>query len=146
LSAEEELAMFRSILVPVDFTDRSGEAVDLATRLVAPDGGRVTLLHVVQTVPGLDLAGDPDFYRRLESAASKKMRALGERLQTAGIEWKAAIVIGNRYDEIVTAADDDVDLLLVSSHRVDLSSPETGAGTMSYRLAVTAPCPVLLLK
>ncbi len=138
--------MFRNVLVPVDFTDRSIEAVNVAARLLNEDGGVVTLLHVVQTVPGLDLDGNPDFYSRLESAATKEIAALGELLEDKAVAWNALLVIGNRGDEIVKAAANDVDLVVVSSHRVDLDSPETGAGTMSYRIAVSAPCPVLLLK
>ncbi len=137
--------MFHSVLVPVDFTPKTVAAVDLAGRIVAPEG-RVTLLHVVQTVPGIDLAVDPEFYDRLEIAASEKISALGARLEAEDIEWRALLVVGNRYDEIVGAAGDACDLLVVASHRVDPDDPASGAATMSYRLAVGAPCPVLLLK
>lgn len=137
--------MFRSVLIPVDFTERSVAAVDLAARMVA-DGGSITLIHVIQTVPGLDPDGDEEFYRRLEKAARQKMEQLGDRLDDAGIRWKALLVVGNRFDEIFAAAESGADLLLLSSHRVDLESPETGAAAMSYRLALVAPCPVLLLK
>ena len=137
--------MFQSVLVPVGFTERDLEAVDLATRFVSPDG-EVTLVHVIQTVPGIDLDGDPDFYGRLESAASAKMSAMGERLEGTGVAWSAVLVVGHRYEEIVRLAEDGYDLLVVSSHRVDLDDPRAGAATMSYRLAVGSPCAVLLLK
>lgn len=138
--------MFRHVLVPVDFTDKSHAAVDVAARLVDADGGRMTLIHVVQTVPGLDLASDPAFYRRLEKTASEKMERLGRALRDVDTAWEASIVVGNRLDEIIAATEPDVDLVVVSSHPVDFSSPETGAGTMSYRIALASPCPVLLLK
>jgi len=137
--------MFRSVLVPVDFTDRSVAAVDLAARLVAEDGS-ITLIHVVQTVPGLDPDTDDEFYRRLERTAQQKIERLGHRLDDHDTQWSALLVTGNRFDEIFKAAESGADLLVLSSHRVDLESPETGAGTMSYRLALVAPCPVLLLK
>ena len=137
--------MFQRLLVPVDFTAKTATAVDLAARLVAGDGD-VTLMHVVQSVPGIDLTGEPDFYERLADTASEKMSALGERLAKQGVAWKALLLVGNRYAEIIRTAAEGFDLLLVSSHRVDLEDPATGAATMSYRLAVGCPCAVLLLK
>lgn len=144
-SPPPDVQMFRRLLVPVDFTAKTAATVDLAARLVGADGD-VTLIHVVQSVPGIDLNAEPDFYERLASKASEKMSALGERLENEGIAWNALLVVGNRYAEIIRAAEDGFDLLLVSSHRVDLKDPATGAATMSYRLAIGAPCAVLLLK
>ena len=84
--------MFRNILVPVDFTERSAAAVDAAAGLVDGDAGEVTLIHVVQTVPGLDLDGDPDFYERLETAASEKIEELGQKLRDRQVNWRALLV------------------------------------------------------
>lgn len=137
--------MFDNVLVPVDLTDRTLAAVAAAARLVQT-GGRVTLFHVVQKVPGLDLDADPEFYERLEKAASRHLAALRKQLDDEGVACEATIVVGNRGDEILAAAEDGIDLLVLSSHRVDFRSPETGASTMSYRLAVATPCAVLLLK
>jgi len=137
--------MFQRLLVPVDFTPKTAAAVDLAARLVAEEG-EVTLIHVVQSVPGIDLTAEPDFYARMESTASERMSALGARLEEQGVAWNALLSVGNRYAEIIRAAADGFDLLLVSSHRVNAEDPATGAATMSYRLAVGSPCAVLLLK
>ena len=137
--------MFRQVLVPVDFTEGSARAVDVAAGLVA-EAGSITLLHVVQTVPGIDPESDVEFYERLEKAAGAKMEKLGERLGEHGIAWNALLVVGNRFDEILNAAEAAADLLVVSSQRIDFDAPETVGGTMSFRLALAAPCPVLLLK
>ena len=137
--------MFRHVLVPVDFTDKNAAAVDLAASL-ADDGGDVTLMHVVQVVPGIDLSEEREFYERLESSASDKLAGLGQRLQERGTDWKASLVFGSRVGEILRAAAEDIDLIVVSSHKVDIDRPGAGAGTMSYQLAVAAPCHVLLVK
>ncbi len=137
--------MFRSVLVPVDFTEKNVDAVALAARLVDADGS-VKLIHVVQTVPGIDPEQERDFYDRLEAAAATRLSALGQRLQDREVDWSALLVVGSRCGEILWAAEDDVDLIVVSSHRVALERRGGGAGTLSYQIAVAAPCPVLLVK
>jgi universal stress protein A len=44
------------------------------------------------------------------------------------------------------ADEQEVDLLLLSSHQVDRDHPALGWGTISYRIAIMARCPVLLVK
>ena len=137
--------MFHSVLIPVDFTDKNDDAIEMAARLV-DDDGLVTLIHVVQAVPGIDVEEEHDFYARLESAAEQKLEALGGRLDGKGVAWRAVLVVGSRAGEILATAEDGVDLVVVSSHRVDLRQPGAGAGTLSYQIAIAAPCPVLLVK
>jgi nucleotide-binding universal stress UspA family protein len=137
--------MFHRVLVPVDFTDKNDDAIEMAARLV-DDDGLVTLIHVVQAVPGIDVEEERDFYARLESAAEQELAALGDRLKGKGVAWRAVLVVGSRAGEILAAAEDGVDLVVVSSHRVDLRHPGAGAGTLSYQIAIAAPCPVLLVK
>jgi hypothetical protein len=38
------------------------------------------------------------------------------------------------------------DLILLRSHPVGTDAPNRGWATLSYRVAVLAPCPVLLVK
>ncbi len=138
--------MFRKVLVPVDFTDKNLEAVEVAVGLCTPDHGAVHLIHVVQTVPGIAIEDDRDFYERLERDAAEKISALARPLQGENIGCTATVVVGSRAGEILKAARDGIDLIVVSSHRVDPERPGEGAGTLSYQLAVAAPCPVLLVK
>ena len=60
--------MFRKILVPVDLSDRHGQALEIAARLAKASDGEVTLLHVIEMIPGLNLEEERDFYQRLEQA------------------------------------------------------------------------------
>jgi len=138
--------MFHSVLVPVDFTERSAVAADLAAELVDAEAGKVTLIHVVQTVPGIEASDEDDFYRRLEAAAADKMSDLAERLASKDVCWRAVLLVGSRAGEILRAAEGDIDLIVLSSHRVDSQGGGAGAGTLSYQIAVAAPCPVLLVK
>jgi len=40
--------MFRKIIVPVDGSDHARKAIDVASRLADPKGGRIVLVHVLQ--------------------------------------------------------------------------------------------------
>jgi hypothetical protein len=40
----------------------------------------------------------------------------------------------------------DVDFIVLASHRIALSRPGYGWSTLSYKIGVLAPCPVLLVK
>ena len=44
------------------------------------------------------------------------------------------------------AEDQEMDLVILSSHNVDREHPALGWGTISYRIAIVVRCPVLLVK
>lgn len=140
------MALFRKILVPVDLTEKNVRAVDIARGLAAEHGSEVTLLHVIET---LDLPFEEleEFYGRLEERAAGKMDELSAPLRDAGVPFSSRVVYGKRAEEVVGyAGEEGVDLIVLSSHRVDLENPGTGWTTLSYKVAILAQCPVLLVK
>jgi nucleotide-binding universal stress UspA family protein len=114
--------MFRKILVPVDFTRKNLRAVRTAVRLAADRGASVVLLHVIERVDGGDPRGLAGFYRKLEAQARRQMR------------------------EIVRAAAESVDLIVMSSHRLALRQSGEHWGTISHKVGILSRCPVLLVK
>jgi nucleotide-binding universal stress UspA family protein len=139
--------MFRHVLVPLDFSRRNQASVTLASRLAAASKGRLTLLHVVQRIEGIPDAELRGFYGRLEKNAEAKMSRIAKRARKVAADVKTRIVVGNRIDEILHfAAREGVDLIVLSSHRVDLARPGEGWGTISYKVGILAKCPVLLVK
>ncbi len=71
--------MFERILVPADLTERNREAVAMASRVVAPNGS-ICLLHVIQTIPGVGVDEEKEFYERLEQKASTFLGEQGNEL------------------------------------------------------------------
>jgi universal stress protein A len=139
--------MFKRILVPTDLTDRGVRALDLALRLAASRSSRVTLLHVIETVRGLDFEEMKSLYQRLEKKARGTMTAAIGRLPPTDAEVTAEIVYGDRAEEVVNfAAAHDVDLIVLASHKVDVAAKGRDWGTISYKIGILAPCPVLLVK
>lgn len=139
--------MFRQILVPVDLSEKNVAAVRVAFELALQSGGSVTLLHVIERIEDAPLEEVRPFYAELEQAAERKTIALLDRIEGEAPEVKRRIVYGQRAKEIVELASSEaVDLVVLSSHRIDPSQPYEGWGTISQKVALLAPCPVLLVK
>jgi nucleotide-binding universal stress UspA family protein len=137
---------FGRILVPVDLTRKNTVAVRAARELARPASGRVTLLHVIET---LDAPPDElrDFYQRLEAKAREHLDLLARALDQAGIAVDRRIAFGKRVPEIVRQARElKVDLIILASHQLDPDDPVPGFLTISHQVAILAPCPVLMLK
>ncbi len=47
---------------------------------------------------------------------------------------------------ITFAVQSGVDLIVLSSHKVELSEAPKGWGTLSHQVSILCPCPVLLVK
>jgi len=143
--------MFRKILIPVDFTDKNEAALAAALQTAshADPGqrGEVELLHVIETIEHIGFEEMADFYRGLETRATAKLFALEDRFREAGIEVRHEILYGKRAETIVHhAVEREADLIVLSSHKVDRDHPALGWGSISYRIAIVARCPVLLVK
>jgi nucleotide-binding universal stress UspA family protein len=139
--------MFQHILIPVDFSERNRAAVDFARDMAKQSAARITLIHVIETIEYLSVTEMRDFYNRLERSARQGMAELTESFSGQSISVENVILLGKRHDEIIRyAMENRVDLIVMSSHRVDPDRPAANFGSISYRVAVLAPCAVLLLK
>jgi nucleotide-binding universal stress UspA family protein len=139
--------VFKKILVPVDLSDTHQQAIEIAARLAGEGDGQVTLLHVVEVIPGLWVDEERDFYDRIEAAARDHLGRLGRRLEDMHVPRREEIIFGNRAEEIVRyAMETEIDLIVLTSHRIDLKNPGAGWGTLSYKIGILSQCPVLLVK
>jgi len=139
--------MFKNILVPTDLTKKSVKALDIALRIGSKDGFKITLLHVIEILEGTDEEEFKDFYDRLEKSAQKKMEEMVNPYKKEKPNINKVIVFGNRVREIVGYAhDNDADLIVLSSHRIDKVDASQGWATISYRVGVLSPCPVMMVK
>ncbi len=140
--------MFRKILVPLDFTKKNEAALTSAAEIAGRgEGSEIALLHVIEIIEHIDFEEMADFYRGLETRSAAKLFAITERLGKDGLRVRHEILYGKRTETIVRYAEDQgTDLLILSSHKVDPDHPALGWGTISYRVAIVARCPVLLVK
>lgn len=139
--------MFTQILVPVDFSERNAQAVQVAVGLAQSGNGRVQLLHIIKLIAGGNYEDFEDFYQKLETEAETKMAALIQPVQNDEVEISSHILVGHRVQEIINfAAENQVDLIVMSSHKIDLQNPDEGWGTISHKVSILAQCPILLVK
>ena len=139
--------MFRTIVVPVDLTDRNRPAVEMAAKLSTPSQGTIHLLHVIETIPGFSVEEEPEFYGRLEKRATEHLDSLSAPLSERGIRFEADVIYGARaktiLEEVIRIG---ADLLVIQSHRIDGERRGEGLGTLSHQVGLFAPCPVLLVR
>jgi nucleotide-binding universal stress UspA family protein len=139
--------MFKVILLPVDLSDRHGPALNAAIALAGQSGGEVILLHVIEVIPGLSMAEEKEFYRRLEKLARSHLEKLSKVPQQHKVNCRGEILYGNRGPEILRlAVQTRADLIVLTAPRLDPTNPAAGWASLSYKVGMLAPCPVLLVK
>lgn len=141
--------MFNHVLVPIDRKRDPGRALEVALRLAA--GGRVTLLHVVELIADTDREELWEFYDALEARSKADLYAVAKELEgaqtAASVTVDTRVVFGKRVQEIVRFAErEGVGLIVLPSHPIDPADPTKNWGTISYRVAIVAACPVMLVK
>ena len=143
-SNAESILRFQHVLVPTDLTERTEKALELADKLTGFDTSRITLMHVIETIEGMQFDELKPFYDRLERKARTTMTRFARRVPSMRV--KNVLIYGRRAEEIVKFAEaNDVDLIVLASHRVTPSRSRDW-GTISYKVGLLAQCPVLLVK
>ena len=139
--------MFHHILVPTDLSGHTARAADMSRDLGRVPSSRITLFHVIETLSGADYDEFASFYRELEERASRHLTMLAERFEGSGFDVARTVVYGRPAEEIIRfALDNQVDLIVLASHKVETSRPGHGWSTLSYKIGVLAPCSVVLVK
>jgi len=136
--------MYRNLLVPVAFhgeSDDGGPALATARRLCA-DGGRITILHVMEEMPHRLANYLPDHYvTDLRNSVQDALDRLARPLpgaQTAIAEGKAAPAI------LDYAQDHHIDCIVIASHRPGLQ--DWLLGSTAARVVRHARCAVHVLR
>jgi len=137
-------------LVPLDFSEYANQALDYAINLASKLGARLTLLHVIQSLPlgGVDMGVTlPYTYiQDLEAEIMENMHACLERVTAAGLEGEIVVVHGVPFHEIIeTAKTQQVALIIMGTHG------RTGfqhvlLGSVAEKVVRLAPCPVLVAR
>jgi universal stress protein A len=139
--------MFRSILIPVDLSQKSGDAVRVASRLGDPTATTLHLLHVIETVEGVSYEEMEGFYATLRERAEQALNGWATELAGKGFTVRRELVFGKRAPEIVRlASNEGCDLIVLASHAVDPGLPGERFGTISHQVALLARCSVLLTR
>jgi nucleotide-binding universal stress UspA family protein len=139
--------MFERVLVPVDLSDKNRRALVLARELIDPEHATLHLVHVIETIHGIEFDELTDFYQELDQKAQSALTELSGELEIEGITCHHQVIYGNRAAEIIRYSDEtDCDLIVMTSHAQSDRHPAAGVGTISHQVALLADCPVLLLR
>ena len=139
--------MFQHILVPTDFSDESEHAFHIAKDIVDPETGVISLLHVIEIIADTTFEEFESFYVELEKRAEKHLEEWAKKLDNHSVTVEKKILYGNRVSEIVRFAEEhQVGVIVLNSHKVDVTDPGKGWGTISYKVGILSQCPVLLVK
>ena len=137
-------------LVPVDFSEYATRALDYAMSLANKLGARLTLLHVIESLPlgGVDMGVVIPYtsIQDLETEIMSSMHDYLERATAAGLEGEIAVVHGVPFHEIVEMAKiQQVDLIVMGTHgRTGLQ--HVLLGSVAEKVVRLAPCPVLVVR
>jgi nucleotide-binding universal stress UspA family protein len=140
---------FAHVLCPIDFSDRSKQALDRATHLVQPDG-LITVLHVIEAP--VSYQGAPEMKGFLADLDAESTRLLAQwadhtRKTAATAKVVTKLFIGNPADGTLDVIDRDrtIDLVVVASHgRTGLR--RALLGSVAEKLVRHAPCSVLVVR
>jgi nucleotide-binding universal stress UspA family protein len=139
--------MFHKILVPLDLTDKHHKALATAAELAGKSGGEVMLVHVIELIHGMPVEEEKGFYNRLERAAQEHLEKVAAMLRQREVPHRQEIFFGSRALEILRfARETNTDLIVLTAPAVEPGNPNIGLGSLSYKVGVFAPCPVLLVR
>ena len=140
-------SLFQQILVPVDFTEKNQGAIEAARQLARQNDATITLLHVIEAIEFPEDKEIKDFYERLRDRSERELAKLRESFSGESFDVREATIVNNRAKGIVVyAVENDVDLIVMSSHPFSPSHPTEGWGTISYQVAALCPCSIMLVK
>ena len=141
-------ADWKRICCPIDFSDASRAAMEVAADLARRNAGELTLLHAYPipgyTFPDGSVVASPKMMQDLADQAARHIeewRAEAERLGAPRVS--AVTVVGEPAGEIVAyAAEQRVELLVLGTHgRTGLE--HALMGSVAERVVRRARCPVL---
>jgi universal stress protein A len=139
--------MFRNILVPTDLSEKTHHSLEIAVKLAIQHKGKVTLLHVIETIEDANFDEFEDFYNKLKRRAQRIMNEMTAPYMSGETIVEKEVMYGRRVQEIVQFADGRaIDLIVLSSHKIDVQNPSQGWSTISYKVGFLSPCPVMLIK
>lgn len=160
--------VFKTILVPVDFSPYSTKALNYAADMATVFGASIVVLHIIDRPTSLhqirqrfqekgvsttDVTDDSQISNDdLDTAVDEQREQAYADLQAflpprlADLTVDLRVVLGHPFERIIeTAVQEDVALIILGTHgRTGLS--RAMMGSIAERVARMAPCPVMMVK
>ena len=144
------MSRFRKILVPIDFSDHSAAALDLAIDLARTTGAKLHLLHCYPVDPGAispyGIVLPEGFDRDVRDAAGKQLARWSDKAGAAKVPVEQHLSPMFPAEVIVQLADELGADLIVMGTRGLAGLRHVLLGSIAERVLRTAHCPVLTVK
>ena len=141
---------FRTILVPVDFSEHASHALDAAVELARHFGAKLHLIHVYPIQPIMvapyEVSIPIDIEKSIREPANQKLREWAERAVQARVEVETTSAADTPAEAIARLAQDIRADLIVMGTRGLTGFKHVLLGSVAERTLRIAPCPVLTLK
>lgn len=139
------MQVFKHILVPTDFHETSGAALELAVSMAQAFNAKITLLHVweVPIYPYMDFMLNSSLISRVEDAAVKGLADALDKLRKRVPTAESKLKMGLPWHGVLEAINElGVDLVIMGTHGRHGLGRMT-LGSVAERVVRLAPVPVL---
>lgn len=139
---------FRKVLVPIDFSDCSKQALDYAFAFAEQFASEVILLNVIQNNLTSFEYGESQAVASQERQRNQSQRNLAQLAEgtLAGSRHTILVKMGKPFEEIVRSAKSlGVDLIIISTHGYP-GATRVELGSTTERVVRYATCPVVVVR
>jgi universal stress protein A len=142
------IRLFRKILCPIDFSEHSVAALDVALKMAQQNDATVYLLNVVPLPAGAagfqPVPMEP--YPYVEKDRREQLEKLAQERIPAAVRYEAVVISGDPAERVLeTARGLDADLIVMGTHgRRGLS--HLFLGSVAERVVRESPIPVLTAR
>jgi len=135
--------MYHNILVPISFDeDRDAKGAIEVAQALGAEGARITLLHVMEEVPGYAISYMPtDYINESRKAVQSELDEMAARLP----DGQGVVVTGHSGRTILDWAESHkVDCIVIASHRPGMQ--DLFLGSTAHQVVRHAVCAVHVLR
>lgn len=144
------MSRFRTIVVPIDFSEHADAALDRALVIAKESGGTVHLLHAYEiplgTIPPYGIEIPQSVIVEVRDAAARRLEKAAHKARDRGVACESHLVHAVPATGIVDAAKTLGADLIVMGTRGLTGVKHVLLGSVAERTVRTAPCPVLTVK
>jgi len=144
------MSRFRKILVPIDFSDHSSAALDLALDLARSYGATLHLLHCYPIDPGAispyGIVIPEGFDRDVREAAGRELARWADKAAAANVAVEQHLSSMFPAEVIARTAEEIGADLIVMGTRGLSGLKHVLLGSIAERVLRLAPCPVMTVK
>jgi nucleotide-binding universal stress UspA family protein len=144
--------LFRHALVPIDGSEPSLQAVQMALRVMGLcPACKMTVLYVIDRLVLAELVrfskrSEKEVEAELEEQARRYLELARKEAEQQGVSAECRIRRGDPFEEIIAMASNLRADLIIMGHAGRRGTARVLIGSVTQRVLDYAPCPVLVMK